>query len=169
MITSYFCSSRESRSLSLKMIMGLISSDMLYSFANIMSIMRRNPIVCFWEGYLRQYSIVSSFLWIWTISYVSYRQARDFDDTLTGKYKTMFLLNHLCSFIFAAITPILGFLGVNTWYGLEEKVYCALYPNDMEVYFGYLPIFIFTLLTLLNVLKLICILRNKSKKLRIHS
>jgi hypothetical protein len=78
----------------MKLIISFIFASMIDDIGNMMSpYIDESQTVCITQGFLRQTSGVSCLIWFAVVSYVSYKQVKEYRKQLENSYKTMLLMN----------------------------------------------------------------------------
>jgi len=122
-------SSNTKTNFSLKLITNLFFSDLLYTFANILSNLSMNSTaICKIEGSLRSYSLLSSVFWATSIAYVAYAKTVQNDLTVEKSYGKMLAINYLIP-VLATIIPFLPLPLQYKWNG----TYCYIVGNTEEI------------------------------------
>jgi len=120
------------RTFSLKLVISLITSVLIYTISNLLSYFNSSPIICWIEGYIRSVGMMSGLAWMVIMLYVSYRQTYRFTPKIYKTYPKIVLITAIVSNIPALFVIIASISGMNIGFRPDpsnDNLFCTVQPN----------------------------------------
>jgi len=131
MIYSYFAHPYNRR-YSMKLVISLIFSDVGYTFANTLSYFNRNHHICFIEGFLRCFFVISSLVWVMIMLHISYKQIVNPSPRIEEGYPKLLALNIGLSMVPVIVVAFSHLTSQEAYYG-HFLGFCGVVPEFWEM------------------------------------
>mgnify|MGYP002621090980 CR=1 FL=1 len=159
MILSY-CAIPSIRRYSMKLVVSLVFTDLIYSISCILTYYNSKDNICFIEGAIRTIAVLAGVAWSLIIMNTSYVQIMSPNPEISKTYRSSFIKALLIGCVPTMIAIIGHLVGVGPYFGAALG-FCSLLPETDNIVIVQLPQWICIIVTFVYAFKIINEMKRK--------